>query len=75
MDSSDPAPAGQAHCRGLRANSEQTSHAREATARAAALYRDACHVAVLHPGEQSRALSRRLRFLALNLMVEARGGC
>ena len=31
-------------------------------------------VAVLHPGEQSRALSRRLRFMALHLMVEARGG-
>jgi hypothetical protein len=74
MDSSDPASARQAHGCGQRVNSEQTTHVREAIGRAAALYRDACHVAVLHPGEQSRALSRRLRFLALNMLVEARGG-
>lgn len=42
--------------------------------RAASLYRDAVTVASIHPDPLSQAISQRLRFLALNLMVEARGG-
>lgn len=77
MESNDPAPAGQARNRVLRAKSRSLRRPvsdRPSIERAAGLYRDALAVAVLHPGEQSRALSRRLRFMALHLMVEARGG-
>ena len=77
MESRDPATAGQARNRALRAKSRSVRRPvpdRPSIERAAGLYRDALAVAVLHPGEQSRALGRRMRFLALNLMVEARGG-
>lgn len=77
MESRDPAPAGQARNRGQRTKSRSKRTAvadRPAIERAAGLYRDGLAVAVLHPGDQSRALGRRMRFMALNLMVEARGG-
>ena len=77
MESSDPAPAGQARNRGQRTKSRSKRTAvadRQAIELAAGLYRDGLAVAALHPGEQARALGRRMRFLALNLRVEARGG-
>lgn len=77
MKANDPAPAGQARNRGQRTKSRSKRTAvadRPAIERAAGLYRDGLAVAVLHPSEHARALGRRMRFLALNLMVEARGG-